>query len=192
MTNKKHRLAIFASGSGTNAAAIIDYFKSHPSIEVGLVLCNKPGAGVIERAFQRDVRTVVFSKEDVASRELLDVLDSHEIDFIALAGYLWLIPPYLVEAFPKRIINIHPALLPNYGGKGMYGMNVHKAVIANNEPESGITIHFVNEAYDEGAIILQATCTLTPEDTPEALAAKIHTLEYEHFAPTLEQEILAL
>ncbi len=192
MTNKKHRLAIFASGSGTNAAAIIDYFKDHTSVEVGLVLCNKPGAGVIERAFQRDVKTIVFSKEDVASQEILTILKDHEIDFIALAGYLWLIPSYLVDAFPNRIVNIHPALLPNYGGKGMYGMNVHKAVIANNEAESGITIHYVNEAYDEGAIIQQATCALTPEDTPETLAAKIHTLEYEHFAPTLEREILAL
>ena len=192
MINKKHRLAIFASGSGTNAAAIIDHFKDHLSIEVGLVLCNKPGAGVIERAFQRNVKTIVFSKEDVASEELLDILKDHEIDFIALAGYLWLIPSYLIEAFPTKIVNIHPALLPNYGGKGMYGMNVHKAVIANNEVESGITIHYVNEAYDEGAIIQQVTCELTSEDTPETLAAKIHTLEYKHFAPTIEREMLAL
>lgn len=192
MTNKKHRLAIFASGSGTNAAAIIDYFKDHTAIEVSLVLCNKPGAGVIERAFQRNVKTIVFSKEDVVSKEIVTILKEHEIDFIALAGYLWLIPTYLVDAFPNRIINIHPALLPKYGGRGMYGMNVHKAVIANKEQESGITIHYVNEAYDEGTIIQQASCLLEPDDTPETLAAKIHTLEHKHFAPTLEREILAL
>jgi len=190
MTNKTHRLAIFASGSGTNAAAIIDHFKEHEHIGVVLVLCNKPGAGVIERAFQRGIKTVVFSRDDVTNKVVLDILKEHEVDFIALAGYLWLIPTYLVEAYPNRIVNIHPALLPNYGGKGMYGMHVHNAVINQGETESGITIHYVNSAYDEGAIIKQATCEVLPTDKPEDLAARIHQLEYAHFAPTLEQVIL--
>jgi len=190
MTNKAHRLAIFASGSGTNAAAIIDYFKDHKQVEVVLVLCNKPGAGVIERAFQRNIKTVVFSKDDVTSEALLEILTDHQVDFIALAGYLWLIPGYLVKAYPNKIVNIHPALLPRYGGKGMYGMHVHKAVIEHGDAESGITIHYVNDAYDEGAIIKQATCKISPGDKPEDLAARIHQLEYEHFAPTLEQVIL--
>lgn len=181
------RIAIFASGSGTNAQAIMEHFENLGQADVALVVCNKPGAGVIERAVNRGVKTVLISKDDVSSGELLEILKANEIDFVVLAGYLWLIPDYLVKAYPNKIVNIHPALLPKYGGKGMYGMNVHRAVIANDEKESGITIHFVNEQYDEGQIIFQASCEVKPNDTPEALAERIHMLEHKHFPVELEK-----
>ncbi len=190
MKNVK-RIAIFASGSGTNAQAIMEHFRDNESVTVELVLCNKSGAGVIERAISRGVKTVLISKADVESQELLCLLKENKIDWVVLAGYLWLIPGYLVDAYPNKIVNIHPALLPKYGGKGMYGANVHQAVIANNEAESGITIHFVNAHYDEGQIIFQASCEVKPNDTPQSLAERIHGLEHQHFPVELEKLICA-
>lgn len=183
------RIAIFASGSGTNAQAIMEHFEGSGKADVALVVCNKSGARVMERAVERGIKTVLISKEDVSSGELLEILKANRINFVVLAGYLWLIPDYLVKAFPNKIVNIHPALLPKYGGKGMYGMNVHKAVIANGENESGITIHFVNEQYDEGQILFQASCEVQPNDTPESLAERIHALEHKHFPVELEKLI---
>ena len=189
MVKSPIRIAVFASGSGTNAAAIIDYFKAKDDIEVSLVICNKPGAGVIERAFDRGVKTMLISKADIESQEVLEILQREKIDFVVLAGYLWLIPEYLVKAYPNRIVNIHPALLPNYGGKGMYGSKVHQAVIANGEKESGITIHLVNEKYDEGKTLFQASCPVETDDTPETLAQRIHALEHENFPRVIEDTI---
>jgi phosphoribosylglycinamide formyltransferase 1 len=182
-------LAIFASGTGTNAARIIDYFRGSPRIKVSLIVCNKPGAGVLDIARREGVQTLLIEKEpffrDGAVRELM----AKEIDFIALAGFLWKIPEALVQAYPGRIVNLHPALLPKYGGKGMYGKFVHEAVIAAGDPESGITIHYVDEHYDHGEPIHQFKVIVEPGDTPETLAQKIHLLEYEHFPKVLEAVI---
>ena len=182
------RIALFASGSGTNVENIVNYFKNSDKVEIVAVLCNKPDAFVLQRAKKHNIRTLVFNKVDLYKENtVLSFLENQKIDFIVLAGFLWLIPPKIVSAYSKRIINIHPALLPKYGGKGMYGMNVHKAVIAAGERESGITIHYVNENYDEGANILQAKVPVDKGDTPETLAEKIHQLEYLYFPKTIEQ-----
>lgn len=176
------RIVIFASGSGTNAEAIMQHTKGFPTIEVALVVCNKPGAGVLERAERFGVPTILIEREGFyKTPALLDSLKEVEADLIVLAGFLWMIPPYLINAYPTQIINIHPALLPAYGGKGMYGMNVHKAVIAAEEVETGITIHYVNEVYDDGEILFQATCPVYRDDTPELVAGRIHQLEHKHF-----------
>jgi phosphoribosylglycinamide formyltransferase-1 len=181
------RLAVFASGNGSNAQRIIEYFSSHPSVTVDLVLCNKPDAFVITRAEQLGVSIRVFDKATFyGTSEIPDFLIENRINYLILAGFLWLIPENLLSAYPGRIINIHPALLPKYGGKGMYGMKVHEAVIAAREPESGITIHFVDENYDEGRIIFQAKCQVDAGETPESLAEKIHALEYSYFAGVVE------
>jgi len=177
-----NNIAIFASGSGTNAENIIRFFRTSPLAEVKLVLCNKPGAGVLNRANNLDVETFVFNREDLYhSDRVIDKLGQFDINFIVLAGFLWLVPEKLIRAYPGAIINIHPALLPKYGGKGMYGDKVHEAVINNGEKNSGITIHYVNERYDEGNIIFQATCPVAEHETPGSLAEKVHALEYEHF-----------
>ncbi|MFO7933287.1 MAG: phosphoribosylglycinamide formyltransferase [Bacteroidales bacterium] len=182
------RIAIFASGSGTNAENLIRYFRTSPSGRVSLVLSNKPDARVIERARSLDVQTMVFNREQLyETGEVLKALKDNGIDFIVLAGFLWLIPHSVLEAYDGRIVNIHPALLPRYGGKGMYGRRVHEAVIASGDRESGISIHYVNPRYDEGDIIFQARCPVEPEDTPETLAEKIHALEYEHYPRVVEQ-----
>lgn len=184
------RIAIFASGRGSNARNIINYFENNPSISVSLILSNKQTAPVLDIGKQFDINTLVINRVDFYnSTELLDVFETEKIDFVVLAGFLWLIPSYLVNAFNNRIINIHPALLPKYGGKGMYGMNVHKAVYAAKEKETGITIHYVNEAYDEGNIIFQANCSLDAEDTPESIAQKIHQLEHANFPRVIEATI---
>ncbi len=184
------KIAIFASGSGSNAENIIQFFAKNPEISVNSIFCNVPGAYVLERAKKYNIPAYVFNREEMKNPEkVLCQLQEQEIDFIVLAGFLWLMPPCITAAYPNRIINIHPALLPAYGGKGMYGEKVHEAVIAAGEKESGITIHYVNEHYDEGAPIFQARCTVTPADTPETLAAKIHTLEYEHFPKVIEKVI---
>ena len=161
------QIAIFASGSGSNAENIVQYFKDHPTISVSLILTNNKNAKVLDRAERLEVKSVVFNRQEFAKSDY--VLEHHlkDIDYVILAGFLWMVPKNLIEAFPNKIINIHPALLPNYGGKGMYGINVHNAVVANKEPKSGITIHYVNEFYDEGEIIFQAEVALTSEDTAD-------------------------
>ncbi len=179
------KIAILASGSGTNAENLVRFFKPYPQIEVSFILSNKKDAFVLKRAARLGVKSEYFTREDFKKEEFLNKFE--EIDLIVLAGFLWLIPAYLIHAFPKRIINIHPALLPSYGGKGMYGMNVHKAVIENKEKESGISIHYVNEKYDEGNILFQAKCKLSPEETPESLSMKIHDLEHDHFPKIVKQ-----
>jgi len=180
-------LAILASGSGTNAENIARFFKNHGNIEVRLILSNNAEAGVLARADRLGIPTRTFSRSQFENPDfMLPVMRNSEIDLIVLAGFLWLIPSYLVESYSNRIINIHPALLPAYGGKGMYGDHVHRAVIGAQEKKSGITIHYVNEKYDEGAIIAQFECEIMPEDTPESLAKKIHKLEYAHFPEVIE------
>ncbi len=181
-------IAIFASGAGTNARKIIECFENKGlRIKVSLIVCNVPGAGVLEIAKEKGIPTLMINKADFASTGYVESLHNSEIQFIVLAGFLWKVPEVLVRAYPKAIINIHPALLPKYGGKGMYGARVHEAVIAAGEKESGITIHWVNEHYDEGAIIFQAKCSIDANDTADTLANKIHALEHAHFAPTIEK-----
>jgi len=183
----KH-IAILASGSGTNALNIINYFKNSDKARVALVISNKSKAGVIEKAMLADVPVMLLTgRNHFEDKRLSGFLLRQKIDLVVLAGFLLLVPPHLVAAFPNRIINIHPALLPKYGGKGMYGMKVHEAVIANKEKESGITIHYVNEKYDEGQVIFQARCPVEAGDTPETLAQKVHQLEYEHFPKVIEK-----
>lgn len=186
MTN----LAIFASGSGTNAQRISEYFNENEKIKVSLILSNKPEAFVLTRAEKLGIPYFVFNRSEFYhSPTVLEKLKEYAIDIIVLAGFLWLVPEYLTQAFPNRILNIHPALLPKYGGKGMYGGKVHEAVKEANEPETGITIHYVNERYDEGQIIFQGKCGLTTEDTPETIADKVHELEYEHYPRVIEEVV---
>lgn len=183
--NKK-RIAVFASGSGTNAQNIFEYFAENKSIVVDSLWANKADAYALERARNFGIENFVFNRHQFYhSSEICDTLNDRKVDLIVLAGFLWLIPDNLIREF--TIINIHPALLPKYGGKGMYGMNVHKAVVANCEPESGISIHFVNEKYDEGKLIFQAKCPVLEGDTPEQVAAKVHELEYLHFPRVIEE-----
>ncbi len=185
------RIAIFASGTGSNALKIIEHFKAHSSIEVALVVSNKDTAGVLEIAKAHQIPTLLLEKNIFRkSTQLLNDFKVYQIDFIALAGFLWLIPAYLVKAFPNKIVNIHPALLPRYGGKGMYGHYVHEAVFAAKEQQSGMTIHYVNEQYDEGNIIFQASCTLTPNDNPTIIAQKVLQLEHKHYAKVIENLLI--
>ncbi|GAB4205085.1 MAG: phosphoribosylglycinamide formyltransferase [Bacteroidia bacterium] len=182
-------ISIWASGSGTNAENIILKFKNHPFIKVKMIVTNNPDAGVIQRAenLKKTVhiipKNILFEKTD----RVIELLQQEEIDLIVLAGFLLKVPEKIIHQFPNRIINIHPALLPKYGGKGFYGENVHKAVVANKEKESGITIHYVNEEYDEGQIIFQAKCPVYDKDTPDTLAQRIHQLEYEYYPMVIEQ-----
>ena len=182
------RIVIFASGSGTNAENIIRHFKDSSTARVTWVLCNKEGAGVLDRAERLGVPSRVFTKKELFSKEFIDFVVA-EGDFIVLAGFLLKVPDELTRAFDGAMVNIHPALLPKYGGKGMYGMNVHRAVVENKEKESGITIHYVNENYDEGAIIFQKEVTLDKEDSPEDVAQKIHALEQEYFPAVIQQQL---
>jgi len=182
-------LSIFASGGGSNARKIMEYFKDSKSIRVALVVCNKPGAGVIAIAEEFKVPVHLLHRSDFYETEnLLHVLRAHKTDWIILAGFLWLIPQYLLGAFPNKIINIHPALLPKYGGKGMYGHRVHEAVRAANDTETGITIHFADEHYDEGGIIFQARCAVLPEDTPEDIARNVLVLEHQYYPKVIEEQ----
>ena len=194
------KLAVFASGSGSNAENLIRYFNiEHPELQVrvSLVAVNKPQAYVLERARNLGVPSFVFDKkafypcadEKPACFPVLEALQAANIDYIVLAGFLWLFPAYLIQAFPERIVNIHPALLPSYGGQGMYGMFVHQAVVAQGEEESGITIHLVDGAYDHGQNLFQARCRLDKGETPESLAQKIHLLEQAHFPPVVARWI---
>jgi phosphoribosylglycinamide formyltransferase-1 len=191
--HKMKRLAIFASGNGSNAQAIAEYFSESSDARIVLILTNRKDAFVIERAKALNIPVRVFNRIDFYETEVItQLMIDEQIDLIVLAGFLWLLPPSLIHAFPNRIINIHPALLPNYGGKGMYGGKVHSAVIAAGEKESGISIHFVDEHYDQGQVIFQARCTIEADDTPDTLAAKIHALEYAHFAVTIHQILKTL
>lgn len=184
------RLAIFASGTGSNAAKIISHFQGIADIEVSLIVSNRPQAGVLTIAEQAGVPSMIIDRSFFYdSNQLVFELKQRSVDFIVLAGFLWLIPPYLIKAYPRKIVNIHPALLPKYGGKGMYGMHVHRAVKANNEKESGISIHFVNERFDEGAVIFQASCNIDPVDSPEVIREKVLTLEHKYFPPVVEDVI---
>ena len=182
------RIAIFASGSGSNAEAIAHYLTDRTDVEISLILTNNPEAGVIQRARRLHIPVVVFDRKTFYNSDrIIELLLNQKIDLVVLAGFMMLIPEKLVQTFPRRILNIHPALLPKYGGKGMYGHFVHEAVVAAGEAESGITIHFVNEVYDEGEIIFQATCALSPTDTPDDVARKVQVLEHEHFPRVVEQ-----
>jgi len=181
-----HSLVIFASGAGSNAAAIIDYFKKNGKARVSLIVSNKAEAGVLDIARREEIPFLIINKKTFAETLLIEQINDCKPSLIVLAGFLWKIPETLVHAFPGKIINIHPALLPNYGGKGMYGHHVHDAVIAAKDQESGITIHYVNEHYDEGNTILQARCKIAENDTPADLAKNIHKLEHFYFPRAIE------
>ena len=181
------RIALFASGSGSNVENIIQYFKGTDIFEFPVVICNKPNAFVHERAKALNVPSVNFTRDEFSTGEkIVECLQHYRIDYIVLAGFLLKVPDVLVAMFPEKIINIHPALLPKHGGRGMYGMHVHQAVVDGGDKESGITIHYVNEHYDEGNIIFQARCVVDPTDSPEQVAHKVHELEYEHFPRVIE------
>lgn len=187
------KIAILASGSGSNAENIIEYFKDNNNVEFPCILTNNPNAYVIERARKLNVESIVFNRKEFRDEDkITNLLIEKNIDLIVLAGFLWLIPQSMIKAFPNKIINIHPALLPKYGGKGMYGDNVHKAVFENKEKESGITIHYVNEKYDDGEHIFQAKCEIEESDTPDKIAKKVHELEYEHFPKIIEKIVREL
>ena len=181
-------IAIFASGSGTNAENLIRFFRTNPFGRVRIVLTNRPDAGVILRAQSLEVESVVFTREQFYNSDyVVQLLMERDIDFVVLAGFLWLVPDSLLKSFENKVVNIHPALLPKFGGKGMYGSRVHNEVIKSGETESGISIHYVNQSYDEGNIIFQARCKVDKGESPETLAEKVHKLEYEHFPVVVEK-----
>jgi phosphoribosylglycinamide formyltransferase-1 len=185
------RIVIFASGSGTNAENLIKFFHNSDNATVIQVLCNNPHAKVLDRAKKLQVSALSFNKVAFTKTEdVLNILKASQPDLIVLAGFLWKFPENILNAFPNKVINVHPALLPNYGGKGMYGMHVHEAIVANKETKTGITIHYVNEHYDEGAIIFQAKCDVVSSDTAADVADKIHKLEMEYFPKVVEQLLL--
>lgn len=188
---RKKRIAVFASGNGTNAERIFEYFKGHEGAEVSLLVCNKPKAPVLARAGRFGIPTFTFNREQFyKSDQVLNKLVQEEIDLIVLAGFMWLVPENLVETFRDQIVNIHPALLPKFGGKGMYGTHVHEAVKAAGETESGITIHYVNQHYDEGAVIAQFSCQLEPTDEPADIARKVQLLEHQNYPKVIEHLVL--
>lgn len=187
------KIALFASGNGSNAENIITYFSEKNNVEVALILTNNANAYVVERAKNHHIPCLVFPSKELKETDfVLDKLCEYHIDFIVLAGFLLMIPKKIIDRYPGKIINIHPALLPKYGGKGMYGDIVHKAVRASGDTETGISIHFVNEKYDEGAIIFQAKCPVNPDDTPDTIAQKVHQLEYRYFPEIIERVISGL
>jgi phosphoribosylglycinamide formyltransferase 1 len=191
MSSAKFRIAIFASGSGSNAEEIIKHFSQHQHIKVVLVLTNNPQAFVLDRAKQLNVPSKVFSREMFRQPgEVLQWLNESKVTHVVLAGFLWLLPEYLIKAYPDRIVNIHPALLPKFGGKGMYGPKVHESVKAAGDKETGITIHLVNEKYDEGKILFQGRCNVEDSYSPEKIAECVHKLEYEHYPKVIEQWIM--
>ena len=185
------RIALFASGSGSNVENFIKFFSDKPDVEIVGIFCNNPNALVFERVKPYGFEAKLFSRDDFyQTGKVITDLQELKVDLIVLAGFLWLVPGSLVQAFPHKIVNIHPALLPDYGGKGMYGMRVHEAVVASKNDHSGITIHFVNEHYDEGKIIFQGKCAVEPHDTAEDVALKVHALEYEFF-PSVVYQLLS-
>lgn len=182
------QIAIFASGAGSNARKIIEHFQDHAKVRVALIVCNKPNAGVLLIAEEYHIPTLLLDKEQFfRGNAYVDELQAIGIDFIVLAGFLWKVPAALIQAYPQQIVNIHPALLPSYGGNGMYGHFVHEAVIQNKETESGISIHLVDELYDHGKVVFQATCNVQSDDTADTLAARIHELEHRHYATVIEE-----
>ena len=184
------KIAVFASGAGSNAAQIIERFRSHTTIRVALIVCNKPAASVLTIAAQKNISSLIIEREKFFYGDAyIKELKEKAIDFIVLAGFLWKIPTTFIKAFPDKIINIHPALLPKYGGKGMYGQHVHQAVIDNKETESGITIHYVDEVYDHGHIVFQATCPVHFADTASSLARRVAALEHQHYPQVIERVI---
>lgn len=181
-------IAVFASGSGTNTEKIISHFQNNEEMKIALIVSNKADAFVLKRAEKHQIPTIILNREEFNDTEnIIDHLHHYKIDLIVLAGFMWLVPSYLIRAFPNKMINIHPALLPRFGGKGMYGLHVHRAVLNAKEKETGITIHYVNEVYDEGKTIFQTRCTVSKDDTPETLAEKVHQLEYEHYPEVIER-----
>ena len=184
------RLAIFASGEGTNAQSFIDYFANSPQIKVSMVLSGNEKAPVLERAKKAGIPAIIINKGSFYTTDEIVNLLKQKVDFIVLAGFMWMVPVNLIKAFEGKMVNIHPALLPKYGGKGMYGKFVHEAVIANKEEKSGITVHFVNEHYDEGKIIFQTECEVKDTDTPETLAARVHSLEHKYYPNVVEKLLL--
>ena len=180
------KLAIFASGSGSNAIKIIEYFKNHSQIKIELIATNNAKAGILEKVKNIDIPFYVFNKEMLQSNEVLEKLIAYQIDGIILAGFLALIPLNLIKAYPNKIINIHPALLPKYGGKGMYGSNVHRAVFANKETSSGLTIHLVNEEFDKGKVLFQASTNIVNCNNPDQVQKKVLDLEHRYFARVIE------
>jgi len=186
-------IALFASGSGTNVENICKYFKDNSQINIACILCNNPKAYVIKRAELLNVDFWVFSRENFNDKYLfLSFLKKKNVDFIILAGFLWLVPQFLIDEYPNKIINIHPALLPKYGGKGMYGDAVHNAVFNNKEVETGITVHYVNSNYDEGQIIFQKKVNIENDETPSSIAEKVHKLEYDYYPKVIEKILLKL
>lgn len=181
-----HSIIIFASGAGSNAQAIIDYFRERKDVQVSIIVSNKKDAGVLSIAKKENIPSSIIDKSIINSASFVEELKSKKPSLIILAGFLWRIPDTIIRAFPDKIINIHPSLLPKYGGKGMYGANVHNAVLNNNETESGITIHNVNEVYDDGATILQAHCHVLANDNINTLANRIHKLEHYYFPRTID------
>jgi phosphoribosylglycinamide formyltransferase-1 len=184
-----YRLALFASGSGTNAEEIFRHFKNHPTIHPVLLLSNNPDAYALTRATNHGIEALVFSRQEFSDGTVLAHLQKANVTHLILAGFLWLMPGSILKSFEGKVVNIHPALLPAFGGKGMYGMRVHQAVKESGAPETGITIHEVNERYDEGKVIFQAKCAISPEDTPEIIAKKVHELEYRYFSQVIESWI---
>lgn len=193
MSDKRVNIAVFASGSGTNAENLFKYFANHPKVAVSLLVCSNPNAGVIDKAANHKIPVLVLDRENFYnSKVFMEVLSAQSIGFIVLAGFLWMVPSYLIGAFKNRIINIHPSLLPKYGGKGMYGAKVHQAVLQQQELESGITIHYVNEQYDEGEVIIQAKTIIEPNETVESLQRKIQQLEHKHLPEIVEAVVTTL
>lgn len=186
------RIAIFASGSGSNAGKIVEFFRNHPHIRVEMIFCNNPKAYVIERAALLSIPCRIFKRDEFYHHSMVEnELIERKIDWIVLAGFLWLVPQSLIKLYSGKIINIHPALLPAYGGKGMYGKYVHEAVIAAGDSRSGISIHLVDEEYDRGKILFQAECIVKPDDTPDRLAERIHQLEHQHYPKVIETAIMS-
>ena len=186
-------IAIFASGSGSNAENIVNYFEGSEVAKISLIVCNKADAYVFERARRLGIPSRLVTRKEMGNQKaVMALMEEFQIDFIVLAGYLVLVPKYLVDAYPRAIVNIHPALIPLHCGKGMYGDRVHEDVIRCGDKESGITIHYVNEFFDNGDIIFQATCPVEPGDDAHAVAIKVHQLEYAHFPRVIEEAVLAL